>query len=123
MQRVEVGPLPPSFLSGLFFFQATNSAPGLPFFPLIGSLPKKKSSGNQVDQGYFGGLFRFLNGEMENIQFVDVLKIIMKIALATIRKDKSVPEKIIQAIMDAVMGAVIMFFGLDENKSHLISEC
>lgn len=76
----------------------------------------------QVDQRSFGDLFRFCHEEMENIKFVDALKMIMQMAMATVRKAKSVPEKIIQAMMDAVMGAAIIFFGLDYKKSNLISE-
>ena len=76
----------------------------------------------QVDQRSFGDLFRFLNEEMENIKFIDALKMIMQMAMATIRSAKSVPEKIIQVMMDAVMGAAIIFFGLDKDKFDLISE-
>ena len=76
----------------------------------------------QVDQRSLGELFRFCNEEMENIKFIDALKMIMQMAMDTICKAKSVPEKIIQAMMDAVMGAAIIFFGLDCSKSNLISE-
>jgi len=76
----------------------------------------------QVDQRSFGDLFRFLNEEMENIKFIDALKVIMQMAMAAIHKTEAVSEKIIQTIMNAVMGAAITFFGLDSNKSSLISK-
>lgn len=76
----------------------------------------------QVDQRSFGDLFRFCNEEMENIKFIDALKVIMQMAMAAMHKSKAISEKIIQSVMDAVMGAAITFFGLDDNKLNLISE-
>jgi hypothetical protein len=77
----------------------------------------------KVDQRSFGDLFRFCNEEMENIKFVDALKRIMQMAMAAILAAKAVSEQIVQSIMDVVMGAAIIFFGLSCNKSDLISEC
>ncbi|MBS3756944.1 MAG: transposase [Desulfobacterales bacterium] len=76
----------------------------------------------QVDQRSFGDLFRFCNEEMENIKFIDALKVIMQMAMAAIHKSKSVSEKIVQTIMNAVMGAAIIFFGLDNNELSLMPE-
>ena len=45
----------------------------------------------QVDQRSLGELFRFCNEEMENIKFIDALKMIMQMAMDTICKAKSVP--------------------------------
>ncbi|MCF8112127.1 MAG: IS4 family transposase, partial [Desulfobacteraceae bacterium] len=62
------------------------------------------------------------NEEMENIKFIDALKVIMQMAMAAIHKSKAISEKVVQTIMNAVMGAAIIFFGLDDNKSSLIPE-
>jgi len=76
----------------------------------------------KVDQRSFGDLFRFCNEEMENIKFIDALKRIMQMAKAAILAAKAVSEQIVQSIMDVVMGAAIIFFGLSGNKFNLISE-
>jgi len=75
----------------------------------------------QVDQRSFGDLFRFCNEEMENIKFIDALKRILQMAMAAIRGIKAVSEEIVQSMLDAIMGSAIIFFGLSENKSSLIS--
>jgi hypothetical protein len=75
----------------------------------------------KVDQRSFGDLFRFCNEEMENIKFIDALKRIMQMAMAAILAAKTVSEQIVQSIMDVVMGAAIIFFGLSDNKCNLIS--
>ena len=46
----------------------------------------------------------------------------MQMAMVAIQTSKAVPGKIIQPIMDAVMGNAIIFFSLDDNKSNLISK-
>ncbi|MFW5958130.1 MAG: IS4 family transposase, partial [Desulfosalsimonas sp.] len=76
----------------------------------------------QVDQRSFGDLFRFCNEEMENIKFLDALKRILQMAIETMRGAKAVPEKILGCMMNAVMGAAIIFFGLSENKYVTLSE-
>jgi hypothetical protein len=75
----------------------------------------------KVDQRTFGDLFRFCNKEMENLQFLDALKRIMDLAMAAIIKVKGMSERLIQSILDAIMGAAIIFFGLSDNRSSLIS--
>jgi hypothetical protein len=75
----------------------------------------------QVDQRTFGDLFRFCNKEMENIQFLDALERILQLAMAAILNVKNVSERLVQSMMDAVMGAAIIFFGLSDNQSNLIS--
>ncbi len=76
----------------------------------------------QVDQRSFGDLFRYCNEEMENIQFVDALKRILQLAMATMLNVKNMSEQLVQSMMDAVMGAAIIFFGLSDNKSNLMSK-
>ncbi len=76
----------------------------------------------QVDQRSFGDLFRFCNEEMENIKFIDALKTIMQIAMAAIYNVNTASEKIVQTIMDAVMGTAITFFGLDKKDYPIISK-
>jgi hypothetical protein len=75
----------------------------------------------QVDQRTFGDLFRFCNKEMENLQFLDALKRILQLAMATMLNIKSASERLVQSMMGAVMGAAIIFFGLSGNRSNLIS--
>jgi hypothetical protein len=75
----------------------------------------------KVDQRSFGDLFRFCNEEMENIKFIDALKRIMQMAMAAILAARTVSEQIVQSIMDAVMGAAIIFFGLSGNGYNLKS--
>ena len=75
----------------------------------------------QVDQRTFGDLFRFCNEEMKNIQFLDALKRILQLTMATILNVKNMSERLVQSMMDAVMGAAIIFFGLSDNKLELIS--
>src|SRR6056297_3032741 len=77
----------------------------------------------QVDQRSFGDLFRFCNEEMENIKFIDALKRILQMAMAAIRRIKAVSDEIVQSMLDAIMGSAIIFFGLSNNKSSLISRC
>ena len=75
----------------------------------------------QVDQRTFGDLFRFCNKEMENIRFLDALKRILQLAMAAILNVKNVSERLVQSMMDAVMGTAIIFFGLVGDQSNLIS--
>jgi len=43
-------------------------------------------------------------------------------ARAMVQKSATMSKKVVQAIMDAVMGAAIIFFGFSSDKSNLISE-
>ena len=76
----------------------------------------------RVDQRSFGDLFRLCHEEMENIKFIDALKRILQLAMAAMQSVKGVSEQIVQAMLDAVMGSAIIFFGFSEGKSNLISE-
>jgi hypothetical protein len=75
----------------------------------------------RVDQRSFGDLFRFCNEEMENIKFLDALKRILHLAMAVIANVKGMSERLMQSMLNAIMGVAIIFFGLSENKSNLIS--
>jgi hypothetical protein len=76
----------------------------------------------QIDHRSFGDLFRTCNKELENLKFIDALQRIIQMARAMILKSATMSKKVVQAIMDAVMGAAIIFFGFSSDKSHLISE-
>ena len=76
----------------------------------------------QVDHRSFGDLFRICNNELENLKFIDALQRIIQMARAMIQKSATMSKKVVQAIMDAVMGAAIIFFGFSSDKSNLISE-
>ncbi|MBA2883273.1 GrpB-like predicted nucleotidyltransferase (UPF0157 family) [Desulfosalsimonas propionicica] len=76
----------------------------------------------QVDHRSFGDLFRTCNKELENLKFIDALQRIIQMAKALIQKTGAMSKKAVQAIMDAVMGAAIIFFGFSSDKSSLISE-
>jgi hypothetical protein len=76
----------------------------------------------RVDQRSFGDLFRLCNEEMENIKFIDALKRILQLAMAAMLRVPKISEQLVQSMMEAVMGVAIVFFGLSENKSILISE-
>jgi len=75
----------------------------------------------RVDQRSFGDLFRYCNQEMENIKFIDALKRILDLAMAAMVNVKGLSERLMQSMLDVIMGAAIIFFGLSENKSNLIT--
>ncbi len=68
-----------------------------------------------VDQRSYGDLFRFCSQEMDNIKFIESLQRIMALATMAIRNTHELSEKIIQAMIDAVMGAAIRFFNLSQK--------
>jgi len=76
----------------------------------------------RIDQRSFGDLFRLCNEEMENIKFIDALKRILQLAMAAMLSVRKMSEQLVQSMMEAVMGVAIVFFGLSENKSILMSE-
>lgn len=75
----------------------------------------------QVDQRSFGDLFRFCNKEMENIKFIDALKRILQMVMATLNKTKAASERVLRSILDAVMGSAIIYFGLTGNVSDSLT--
>ncbi|MEZ4604122.1 MAG: hypothetical protein R2861_12235 [Desulfobacterales bacterium] len=58
---------------------------------------------------------------MKNIKFLDALKRILALAMAAMVNVKGLSERLVQSMLDVIMGAAIIFFGLSENKSNLIS--
>ncbi len=52
---------------------------------------------------------------MDNIKFIESLQRIMALATMAIRNTHELSEKIIQAMIDAVMGAAIRFFNLNQK--------
>jgi hypothetical protein len=59
---------------------------------------------------------------MENIKFIDALKRILQLAMAAMLSVRKMSEQLVQSMMEVVMGVAIVFFGLSENKSILMSE-
>ncbi len=66
-----------------------------------------------IDQRSYGDLFRYCCQEMENLKFIDALQRIIALAMNAVRNTYELSEKIIQAMIDAVMGTAINFFKLD----------
>ncbi len=74
-----------------------------------------------VDQRAWGDLFRFCCDEMQNLNFIDALQRIMTLATIAIRKNIDASERIIQDILNTVMGAAINFFGLRLEENTVVS--
>jgi len=72
-----------------------------------------------VDQRAFGDLFRDCNEEMANITFLDALQKIMTLAMAALRKLHNLSEKVVQSILDTIMGTAIEYFRLNNSKAIL----
>jgi hypothetical protein len=69
-----------------------------------------------VDQRSFGDLFRAYNEELANISFLAALKRIMQLAVVTLRKVQKLSEKVIDSMLDAIMGEAVAYFGLDNRQ-------
>lgn len=76
----------------------------------------------QVDHRSFVDLFRICNNELGNLKFIDALQRNIQKPRAMIQKTRTMSKKVVQAIMDAVKGEAIIFFGFSCDKSNLISE-
>jgi len=70
-----------------------------------------------IDQRSFGDLFRACNEELANITFLDALKRIMQLAMATLRKAHKLSERVINFILDLIMGEAIAYFGLKNSRT------
>ncbi|WP_232223095.1 hypothetical protein [Desulfosarcina sp. BuS5] len=68
-----------------------------------------------VDQRSFGDLFRACNEELSSITFIDTLKRIMQLAMAALRNAHNLSERIINSILDLIMGEAIAYFGLNNS--------
>jgi len=80
------------------------------------SLFQRKS----VDQRSFGDLFRACNEELANITFLDALTRIMQLAMATLRKVHNLSEKIINSMLDLIMGEALVYFGFSNRQTPLL---
>ena len=63
-----------------------------------------------------GDLFRACNEELANITFIDALKRIMQLAMAALRKANNLSERVINFILDLIMGEAIAYFGLNNSQ-------
>ncbi|WDN88302.1 hypothetical protein BuS5_01270 [Desulfosarcina sp. BuS5] len=70
-----------------------------------------------VDQRSFGDLFRSCNEALASITFIDALKRIMQLAMAALRKAHNLSERIINSILDLIMGEAIAYSAL------IIAQC
>jgi hypothetical protein len=59
------------------------------------------------DQRSFGDLFRACNEELANITFIEALKRIMQLAKITLRKAQKLSEKVINSMLDVIMGEAV----------------
>jgi DDE superfamily endonuclease len=75
----------------------------------------------RVDQRSFGDLFRACHEELANISFIEALNRIMQLAMTALRKAYSFSEKVIQSILDLIMGQAMAYFGFN-NYSKAIAE-
>ena len=69
-----------------------------------------------IDQRSFGDLFRACNEELSNIAFIDALKRIMQLAMVILRKAYKMSEKVINSMLDLIMGEALVYFGLDNSQ-------
>ncbi len=70
-----------------------------------------------VDQRSFGDLFRACNEELSNITFIDALKRIMQLVMAALHKANNLSEKVINYLLDLIMGKAIAYFGLNNRQT------
>jgi hypothetical protein len=83
------------------------------------SLFQRKS----VDQRSFGDLFRACNEELANINFLDALTKIMQLAMTMLRKFHKLSERVINAMLDLIMGEALIYFGLSNRQTlQLVGE-
>ena len=72
-----------------------------------------------IDQRSFGDLFRACNEEMVNISFFEALKRIMQLAIAGLHRAYGLSEKIIQSMLDMVLGEALIYWGLKNSQEPL----
>ncbi len=71
-----------------------------------------------VDNRSFGDLFRTCYEELANITFIDALKRIMELAMAALSKAHNFSKKVIDSMLDIIMGEALTYFGLNINQMH-----
>ena len=69
-----------------------------------------------VDNRSFGDLFRICYEELANITFIDALKRIMELAMAALSKAHNLSKKVIDSMLDIIMGEALTYFGLNINQ-------
>ena len=69
-----------------------------------------------IDDRSFGDIFRVCYEELANITFIDALKRILELAMAVLRKTHNLSKKIIDSMLDVIMGEAIAYFGLNNNR-------
>jgi hypothetical protein len=57
---------------------------------------------------------------MLNITFIHALTRIMQLAMVTLRKAHKLSEKIINSMIDMIMGEAIAYFGLNKGLTALL---
>lgn len=72
-----------------------------------------------TDQRSFGDLFRYCNEEMSNITFMESLKRILQLAIASLHTIHDLSEQAIQSILELIMGKAIVYFGLQRDPLTL----
>lgn len=73
------------------------------------------------DQRSFGDLFRAVNDEMINITFIEALKRILTLAMASLVKTPIYSETAIQSILDKIMGYAIAYLGFKNGQEPLLA--
>jgi hypothetical protein len=78
----------------------------------------------QVDPRTLGVLFRSCCAELSNLCFIDALRRIIALATSAVRKQHlALSEKVLDAILDTVIGVAIRFFGLESDLCNENSAC
>ena len=72
------------------------------------------------DPRTFGELFRACCSEMADLGFLDALKRILELSMEKLQKAGELHEKAYQALISAIFGASIEFFGLNPDNMHKI---
>lgn len=72
-----------------------------------------------MDQRSFGELFRACNDEMTNLSFMVSLERIMRLALVNIRRLFDFTERMVQEMLDLVMGQALKYFGFSSDLEEL----
>ncbi|RAM00093.1 IS4 family transposase, partial [Desulfobacter hydrogenophilus] len=73
-----------------------------------------------MDQRSFGELFRACNDEMTNLSFMVSLERIMRLALINIRQLFNFTERMVQVMLDQVMGQALKYFGFSSRPEELL---
>ena len=74
-----------------------------------------------IDHRSFGDLFRTCYDELSNITFIDALKRIMQLTMVLLRKAHDLSEKIINSMLNLIMGEAITYFGLNNSLKHQLT--